>query len=1411
MGPLKLGIDLGSTTAKMVILDDGANIIYSDYIRHNTQIQETLIYQLKDIHRQLGNVELQVAFSGSAAMGIAEKTNLLFVQEIIAASNHVKRAYPLVKSLIDIGGEDAKLILFSDTLTPDIRMNGNCAGGTGAYIDQMAVLIGVSIEKLNDLAWESTKTYPIASRCGVFAKTDVQNLISRKIEMTDIAASIFEAVASQIISTLARGSAIMPQILFSGGPLTYISYLRKAFAKLLNLDKAEIIVPDYAELFTAIGAAGSIVDDKKPVGITDFIDLVKSSFKPVVSVNSLTPLFADFKAFEGWEKKRNLIKIPETKIKRGDKLFLGIDSGSTTTKVVLLNEKSELVFEYYKNNLGKPLETVIDGLKLFLEKNTSLINEITIAKSAVTGYGEELIRSALCIDYGIVETVSHFLAAQNVEPAVSFILDIGGQDIKAITVQSHTISKIEINEACSSGCGSFIEGFAHTLGYTPGKFAMLGTKSKAPYDLGSRCTVFMNSKVKQALREGATVPDLSAGLAYSVIRNSLNKVLRIKSSAEIGENIVVQGGTFKNQAVLRSLELLTGKKISISDKPELMGAYGAALYAMVHHELDEQPGSFVGFNKLYQIADFKTRLSVCKGCTNNCTITIYAFASGGKCYSGNKCEKIFSNNSKSVVRGKNIFDFKRELIFSQNNLYNNEKIKIGIPRVLNMYENFPFWYSLFTRCGLQVEVSDTSSFNLYKKGIGNIMSDNVCFPAKLSHGHIINLMHRKVDRIFLPLVIYEKLEFKKSSNSYNCPIVTGYPEVLKNTSHLAGNEPIPFDTPAINFNDNNLLKKACWEYLNQFQVDKTVFNAAFVNAQKAQEDFKLQLKQHNYNILNDAIRSDHLVVMIASHPYHMDYLVHQQVSQLLSDLGVSVINEDIIYSEEQEGFESFLSISQWGYPNRILQAAWWASRQKFPLGLIQLNSFGCGPDSFIMDEINDLAKKANLSFALIRIDEISSPGSIKLRLRSLVESLKLKQQKYNYTEPTKSKQQAVFDKKDITRTLLVPWFSDFYSPFIPGLGKILGYRVENIPPSDPNSVELGLEYANNEICYPATLVVGDVIRTLKSGKYNSENIAIGISQTGGQCRATNYLSLIKKAMISAGFSDIPVVAIAPADSMFNIQPGFTPSWLKVLKPAFGTLLFADCLSRLYYPTAARELIPGSAKRLRDKYLDFATKVLSANPIKALNRLLREAVKEFNNLPASDAITKTVGLVGEIYIKYNSFGQSNIIDWLIENRIEVALPPLMEFFTQSFINTKARVKEFIANPEKFDILGLYLKYRANAYLYKFEEILKGFRFYRPAHTIDYSAQLAGDILNLNHQYGEGWLIPAEVASFARQNINQVICIQPFGCIANHVVGKGMELKIKSLYPNMNLLFIDFDSGISKVNILNRLHFLIQNMV
>jgi predicted nucleotide-binding protein (sugar kinase/HSP70/actin superfamily) len=1034
---------------------------------------------------------------------------------------------------------------------------------------------------------------------------------------------------------------------------------------------------------------------------------------------------------------------------------------------------------------------------------------VTIAQSAVTGYGEDLIKAGLGLDHGLVETIAHTIAAQSLAPDVSFVLDIGGQDIKAIFLHSGAVRHIEINEACSSGCGTFIEGFARTLGFSATEFARRALDSTAPCDLGTRCTVFMNSKVKQSLREGSAVEDIAAGLAYAVVKNCLYKVLKVTGLDELGEHIVVQGGTFRNLAVVRALEKLTGKSVVLADKPELMGAYGAALFAARQYQQAPAPSTFVGFARLGETQGYQTTQVRCKGCSNVCQVTRFAFPNGNLCYAGNKCEKAFSSKGARKEKGRNIYDIKLHLLFDRPTP-RTTGLRIGIPRILNMYENYPFWHALFSGCGLAPVLSSVSDMGVYKKGAGQVMSDNICFPAKLAHGHVVNLAEQKVDRIFFPLVVYERMEFKHAADSFNCPVVTGYAEVLKSSFDTDQLHGIPFDAPPISFKDERLLARGCWRYLRSLGVVRDVFAAAFPQALAAQITYNQAMRRENGQILAAARTRNGLTVLLAGHPYHADPLVQQKISQLVADLGANIINEEIVLGDHDAPFTDFFSLPQWVYHNRILQAAAWAARQGPEVAFVQLNSFGCGPDSFIINEIEELLKGHNKTYTLIRVDEITSTGSSFLRLRSLVESLKLRA-----VVPTQpggvAKRSAAFTTADRGRTILVPWFADFYSPLVPPLASLGGYTVENLPPPDAGSMEFGLKYIHNDICYPAIIVVGDIMRALHSGRYNLDQVAVGLTQTGGQCRATNYLTILRQAMTEAGFDQVPIISITTGDYHQHAQPGFKLPWLRLAGPSFQGILFADGLARLYYATACRVTTPGAADTLKIKYLDQAAALVRGHRITELTPLLIDAVDEFNALPMRPGNVPAIGVVGEIYVKYNSYGHYHIVRWLEEQGVEVVMPTLINFMMQAFVNRRVFDAAHLQHAAGWlsNLTLRFVERLAQRRIDAIEKVMERFRFYRPVHPIRQAAEYAAEIVDLVNQYGEGWLIPAEIAGFAHQDVNHVIGLQPFGCISNHIIAKGVEKKIKSLYPQMNLLFLDFDPSTSEVNVQNRLHFMVKS--
>lgn len=1416
----RLGIDIGSTTVKLVALDARGEVAFSAYRRHNTQTLASLRELLEQARQDVGECTVRLLLTGSAGLGLCEKFNLPFIQEVIASAEAVRRLYPQVNTLMDIGGEDAKLIFF-DGGQPDIRMNGACAGGTGAFIDQMATLLNVPIAELNGLAERCSALYPIASRCGVFAKTDVQNLLSRDTPRQDIAASIFNAVVFQTLATLARGHALSPVILFAGGPLTFLPELKRAFIKQMQLSPGDWLEVERAELFSAHGAAlaagrGAAEGggtEQGWFGLSSLIDRLERYPVGLVNAGRLAPLFRSQPEFQDWELQRSCHRVPCADTpQEGGNCFLGIDSGSTTTKLALVDENGRLFFEHYQGNGGNAIQAVQTGLEKLRQKLAGLPSPPKIARSAVTGYGEDLIRAAFGCDQGVVETLAHFRAARAFDPQVTFVLDIGGQDMKAIFVRDGRIQRIEINEACSSGCGTFIETFASSLGRSVSAFAQEACTAPAPCDLGTRCTVFMNSRVKQALREGAAVGDISAGLAYSVIKNALHKVLKITDISVLGDHIVVQGGAFRNPAIHKALEQVLGRAVVCPDKAELMGAFGAALEARdTYLRLKHGAGVGVGLENLALASQYRKQALRCRGCENTCAITRLTFANQNVFYTGNRCERTYSNRGRRLERGANLYARKRDLLFNRPaEPPAGARLTVGIPRALNFYENYPFWCTLLVESGLKVRLSDPSSGSLFESGARTVMSENICFPAKLLHGHIFNLIQAGVDRIFYPMVFYEQREFGDAINCFNCPIVSGYPDVVRSAIDPQRGYGIPFDQPAVTFQDRGLLKKSCEEYLLGLGVERRVFEAAFERALAAQADYKAEVRRLGAEIAAKAGAAGRLVVMLAGHPYHADPLVNHKIPEALADMGVDVLSEDAAPLACGQTLENPLVLTQWEYLNRCFHAARWVGGQP-GVELVQLNSFGCGPDAFALDEVRGILSEYGKNHTVLRIDEIDSLGSARLRLRSMLEALNEQKGAAACGLPARRVLRPttrLYRQEDSRKVILVPEFSRFCTPAITRPVMDLGYHIELLPPPDRESVEVGLKYTNNEICYPGIIVIGDAIKALQSGRYDPKEVIAGSWETGGQCRASNISCLLKKALVAAGYADVPVVTLSTRLKSFNPQPEFKFNLAHYLVKAMLSMIYTDGVSAMYHATLVRERCKGDAQALADKWM--APFEDGSMPITRRSVLanLRQAVTEFNSLAVYKERLPRVGLVGEIYVKYNTFVNSHIVQWLIDQQVEVVLPPLLTFFLGSFIGFKAGVSERIRRPNLLWALSAVGHRVVQSLVDEAEAVLANFRNYPHHRAISQIAQTASAAVHLTHQYGEGWLLSGEIGEFVKAGVKNVLCLQPFGCIANHVIAKGVARRLKEIYPDVNLLFLDLDAGGSEVNLINRAHFFVE---
>lgn len=1405
----KIGIDIGSTTIKMAAVrtSDGQTVM-SCYRRHQARIKENLCDLMQQLCDKVGgDAEIAINLTGSVGMGIAEKYSLPFIQEVVAAACYLRMHHPDATTMIDIGGEDAKMVFLADGQPTDLRMNGNCAGGTGAFIDQMAVLLNVTPTELGTLAEHHTRIYPIASRCGVFCKTDIQNLIARNVPREDIAASIFHAVAVQTVVTLAHGHEITAPVLLCGGPLTFIPALRHAFAGYLQMPHEEFILPENANLITACGAALSATDGQTTAGaLLQRLGKDTQSTPPQKQEHNgmpraagrLEPIFGSSAEYEEWKHHMSAHMIRRAPLPAGSaQAFIGIDSGSTTTKIVALDHRGQMLFSYYHDNNGNPIRAVEEGLRRLQEQCREAGTELTICGSCSTGYGEDLIKAAFRLNSGIVETMAHYMAAHHINSDVSFILDIGGQDMKAIFVDNGAISRIEVNEACSSGCGSFISTFAQSLGSTVEEFAGSACSAPSPCDLGTRCTVFMNSKVKQVLREGASVADIAAGLSYSVIKNCLYKVLRLKDTSALGSHIVVQGGTMRNDSVVRALERLTSKKVFRSDCPELMGALGCALYAM-----QTDCTAPTSLHDMAGRATYEQRQQTCHGCENQCAVTRYRFGNGNIYYSGNRCEKTFSNRGAATRHGANAYEKKRALLFGRTASPEAPLMTVGIPRCLNMYEEYPFWHTLLTACNLRVCLSEVSDFTHYERCAGKVMSDNICFPAKLVHSHIDNLIAQGVDRILMPFVVFEQPD-SQMQNSYNCPVVTGYSQVIRSVQ--AGT--IPIDTPTISFKDKAALYKQCKTYLTSLGIKPQTIRHALQEAIREQERFGREMAAHNETLLAKAKEQGQPVILLAGRPYHADELIQHKAAEMTAALGACVLTDDIVRGKSLP-LHGVQYLSQWAFTNRIMKSAQWAAMQGDDVQYMQLTSFGCGPDAFLTDEIQALLRRHGKNLTLLKIDDVNNTGSLKLRVRSLMESLRTAGDSH---KPQQNQPQTLppYTAAHRRRKIIIPFFTPFISPLLPSLIKLAGYDADCLPISDSGSADWGLRFSNNEVCYPATLIVGDIIKAFRTGAYNPDETCVAITQTGGQCRASNYLSLIRRALTENGYTNTPVIAVAPGTGIDNHQPGFKVNWLKILPAALATILYSDCIAKMYHAAVVRENSRGAARRLRDQYLSAACPLIENNRTDELYSHLAIAAADFDRICLTEQ-RPSVGIVGEIFLKFHPFAQKHVTDWLIERNIEVVYPILTDFFMQSFVNIEENKHNGTVHTRIPDFAIRLLHRQAQKRIDRANAMCSRFRYFTPIDNIFEKAEQAGKAITLSAQFGEGWLIAGETAALAAQGVRHIISMQPFGCIANQIVEKGIENRLKALYPGIDILSLDFDSSVSEVNITNRLLLFINNL-
>ncbi len=1454
-GDLHIGIDVGSTTVKLAILDDAHEIRYAVYRRHHADVRATIIEVLSEAAKDFGAKRMTIAITGSGGLLLSQWLGIEFVQEVIASKTAVETFIPKTDVAIELGGEDAKIIYFDNGI--EQRMNGTCAGGTGAFIDQMASLLHTDASGLNELAKSSTQIHPIASRCGVFAKSDVQPLLNEGAAPADVAASIFQAVANQTVSGLACGHPIRGYVAFLGGPLQYLSELRHRFYVTLNLDDEHIILPENAHLFVATGAALA-GESEKHVTFDEVIELLDNLKDTQGSeVARLEPLFADEADYQEFKERHDKQVVP-----KGDlasyhgRVFIGIDAGSTTMKAAVVGEGGELLYTWYGNNNGDILGTARIITDDIYDKMPA---DCTIGHVTTTGYGEQILIEALCADSGEIETVAHLRGAKAFIPDVEFILDIGGQDMKCLQVKDGVIEHIMLNEACSSGCGSFIASFADSMGMSVQDFAEVAVRATAPVDLGSRCTVFMNSRVKQAQKEGATIGDVAAGLSYSVIKNALFKVIKLRDFEEIGTYCVVQGGTFLSDATLRAFEKLTGRNVIRPDVAGCMGAYGAALLA--RDRAGAEGVSALLPREAIDNLQVKHTNVHCGRCSNNCLLTVNDFGGGRRFITGNRCEKGAGGSKRAKNDAPNLFDYKNKLLFDRPVLAEDEAPRgtVGIPRALNMYENYPFWHAFFTELGFRVVLSDQTNGKTYDAGIESMPSESVCYPAKLSHGHIMNLIKKDPDFIWMPCICWERKEDQAATNHYNCPIVMSYPQALElNVDELGRDTEVEFLDPFLPYDKKGELKRRLYEVVSEQRerdaaegrgrvrgahITRAEIDAAVNAAWEADVAFHDAMHRKGDEALRWIEEHHGHGIVLAGRPYHNDPEINHAIPELVHSFGFAVLTEDSI-AHKMHPERPIRVVDQWMFHSRLYRAARFVASRN-DLDLIQLFSFGCGLDALTTDQVQEILENSGKIYTMLKVDQVSNLGAARIRIRSLMAALKeqgaelerraaagelseVEPAEVVYADGTPERKRdddgdvpvyreaasSAFTKVRYTKemqdagyTILAPQMSPIHFELVEVLLKNEGYNCVLMPSVDQGAVDMGLKYVNNDICYPSILVTGQIMEAVLSGKYDLTRTAVLITQTGGGCRATNYIALIRKALKDSGHPEIPVISLSAASGLDESSPGFNVFKPALLIKAVYALLYGDLIMQLLYRTRPYETRPGSADELYDRMMAQAKGELLRASRSSFFKLCQQTIDAFEALPLTDDRSKPrVGVVGEILVKYHPTANNQVVRVIEQEGCEANVPGLVDFFLFSMthpINMKGELGSK-ASARLANAAGIKLVVGIRDRLNKMLEASSRFEAYPDIWEL---AEKAEQVLSLCNGMGEGWLLTAEMCDLIETGTPNIVCCSPFACLPNHVVGKAVIKRLREMHPESNIVAVDYDPGASEVNQLNRIKLMI----
>ena len=1390
---MKIGLDIGSTTIKSVVLDQDNAIVYNHYERHLSDVNRAVYKMLSEISDKFQQTRATISITGSSGIDIAKKLGIEFVQEVYACSKAVEEIIPQTDVAVELGGEDAKIIYFG--AAPELRMNGTCAGGTGAFIDQMAVLLETDAAGLNTLAQGYRRIYPIASRCGVFAKTDIQPLLNEGAAKEDIAASIFQAVVNQTIAGLACGKPIRGKVAFLGGPLTFLPQLRQRFVETLALAAADVVLPPFGQYLVAQGAAmASEGQEAMPINwISNHLHKLEEVSGEEIA--QLEPLFNDQAEYDDFLARHNH-KVRRNNLNEASGLcFLGIDVGSTTTKLALVDDAGALLYADYNGNKGNPLDSAVAALRLLYQ---ALPAGLSIGRATVTGYGEALIKNALNADAGEIETVAHQRGAEEFLPGVDFVLDIGGQDMKCLEIKDGVINNIMLNEACSSGCGSFIETLAKSLQMDLPQFVGKALFSPAPADLGTRCTVFMNSKIKQVQKEGADVRSIAAGIAYSVVKNALYKVIRLKNAAQIGEKIVVQGGTFNNDAVLRSFEKIIGRPVVRPDIAGIMGAYGAALLSKDQY----QPGAVSGLLSAAALTGFSAASVTkhCGGCTNECLLTVLNFPGKRRFVTGNRCEK--GGGAERAQRDlPNLMDYKFKRLFDYQPLNKEKAVRgeIGIPRALNMYEHYPFWFTFFTALGYRVVLSGRSSGKLFAAGMDTIPSESLCYPAKLANGHIMDLINRGVKTIFYPCLSKIEQEKEDARRNFNCPVVISYPEVIHANVPQIMSGAVRLIYPFLPLDSPKHFKRRLGAEMAVLGLGKSEVERALKKAYAEQRRYKEDVRRQGEKVLRWMEEHDVKGIILAGRPYHIDAEINHGIPQMINGLGLAVLTEDAVAHLAPAGYPLRV-LNQWVFHSRLYAAAAFAGLRN-DLELVQLNSFGCGLDAITTDQVQDLLQQNNKTYTLIKIDEINNLGAVRIRVRSLLAAMRERERHGIVARTAYNRKERVIFTEAMKEqyTVLCPQMAPIHFELLRELLVHEGMRLTVLQDEGPEVVEKGLLHTHNDACYPTIIVVGQIMSALHSGLYDLQRTAVLISQTGGPCRASEYIMFIRKALKDANLEHIPVISLNPVG--WEKNPGFKLT-LPLVKGASLACIYADLLMKLTYATRPYEKRSGESNECLRLCLERYKDSLPRLDKKRFSELARQAVDTFSNIEILALRKPQVGVVGEILVKYHPFANNYIVDIIEREGGEAIVPGMTDFFLNALEDIGYLASHLSGSKIAAAVAGFASRW-VDSYLDLVRAALAEAPRYHPPSRIKDMARLTQNFMHLGHHAGEGWLLTGEMLEFLEEGVNNIACLQPFACLPNHIVGKGMIRKLKDHYPLANIVPLDYDPGASQVNQVNRI--------